>query len=191
MLGPEPFRRFTVNSIGKIISIENPEIDEWGYSVTFDDDEGHSKHIVTSNSTHVFKELTHADPEEMYTFLRTGIHPYRVGDRVKLLDPNDDNRCMAGTVEKVTQTLFNDEDCKYFYKVRMDGEGGRLFRVYNGDKYLSPVNYPFTSTKWAIGKSIVGNKKEVPEVEEISFDYDFNVSLYLICLDFFYYAYLI
>ena len=71
MLGPEPFRRFTVNSIGKIISIENPEIDEWGYSVTFDDDEGHSKHIVRSNSTHVFKELTHADPEEMYTFLRT------------------------------------------------------------------------------------------------------------------------
>ena len=195
MLGPEPFRRFTVNSIGKIISIENPEIDEWGYSVTFDDDASHSKHIVTSNSTDVFKELTHADPEEMYTFLRTGIHPYRVGDRVKLLDPNDNNLCMAGMVEQVTQTSFDDEDCKYFYKVRMDGEG-RLFRVYNGDKYLSPVNYPLTSTKWAIGKTIVGNnkkggsrvgEKEVPEVEEVSFNYDFDVSLYLISLDFFFY----
>ena len=59
-----------------------------------------------------------------------------------------------------------------------------MIRIYNGEKYLSPVNYPLTNTKWAIGEAIVRNKKrgacldvgDAPEVEEVYFNYNFDVS---------------
>jgi hypothetical protein len=178
-------RRFTVYRTAKLTSTEHPGTDEWGYQVTFDDDASLSKHIVMSDpTTYDIRELTHADPGEMYKFLHTEIHPYSVGDMVKFMDPNDDNRCMAGTVEHVVHTSFSNEDSRYFYKVKLHEEDRRVIRIYNGEKYLSPVNYPLTNTKWAIGEAIVRNKKrgscldveDAPEVEEVYFNYNFDVS---------------
>jgi hypothetical protein len=187
-------RRFTVRSVRQL-SHDSSDNRQWEYTVTFDADPTNTEKLIQTGPNDGITDISHADPEKMYNYLTSDVHPYCVGDKVKYINFESlDTDCESwniGTIVKVKKVSF-DENRDYHYTVTVEGTEGKKDTIFNTEECLCPVNYHFKRQPWAEGKTIWHNKtygkligfKDVPTVQEVPFYYYVDVSLCLFFLCF-------